>query len=191
MTDHGTYLEYLQQRSKLALAYRNYWLYPRVCRHLKGRVVDVGCGIGDLLAYRPDTIGVDINPRLIDFCRSRGLEAMHLDSGGLPFAAESFDGAVMDNVLEHVVQPLPLLREISRVLVPRGRLVVGVPGSLGYDSDPDHKVFYDRAGLESCLSDAGFRLLEIFHTPFTWQWLDSRLRIYCLFGVFERRSVLS
>src|SRR5687767_14790324 len=48
MTDHAAYFEYLQRRGRLGYLYRTRYLYPRVFRHLHGRVLDVGCGIGDL-----------------------------------------------------------------------------------------------------------------------------------------------
>ena len=39
-------LDHLADRSRFALAYRRRYLYPRLARHLRGRVLDVGCGAG-------------------------------------------------------------------------------------------------------------------------------------------------
>jgi hypothetical protein len=66
-------------------------------------------------------------------------------------------------------------------------LLVGVPGRRGWASDPDHKVFYDENSLRECVSDAGFKLTECFHTPL-WRSsiLDRYLRQYCVYGLFVK-----
>ena len=141
--EHAEYFEYLRTRSALGAMYRRCFLYPRICRRLAGRAIDVGCGIGDMLAYRRQTEGVDVNPHTVAYCRSIGLNAVHMEIDRLPHGADSFDSALLDNVLEHLADPRPLLLEIHRVLRPGGRFVVGVPGRKGWDSDDDHKVYYN------------------------------------------------
>lgn len=189
MTAFDAYAEYLMRRSRLGGAYRRCVLYPRLGRRLRGQALDVGCGIGDFLRYRPQTVGVDINPHTVAYCHERGLDARLMAPDALPFDDASFDSALMDNVLEHIADPAPLLRELHRVLRGRGRLLVGVPGRLGWDSDPDHKLRYDESLLKSTLESAGFECLETFYTPL-WrcEWLSRRLRQYCLFGLFRRAA---
>ena len=184
MTAGEQYFHYLRQRRRLGLWYRRYWLYPRLSKFLQGRVIDVGCGIGDFLAYRKGTVGVDINPANIKWCRIQGLDAQLMTQDVLPYADGSFEGAVLDNVLEHLNSPQPLLAEIRRVLRTGGILVVGVPGTLGYAADPDHKVFYDEAALVSTMGALGFGLRQVFHAPMRSDWMNKRMRQYCLYGVF-------
>ena len=188
MTDHDEYFAYLQRRSGIGALYRRHWLYPRLTRRLPGRCLDVGCGIGDMLTFRiGDTVGVDVNPRTVAYCRSRGAVAFTMEPDRLPFEAGEFDSALLDNVLEHIEQPVPLLAEVHRVIKPGGQVLIGVPGQRGWDSDADHKVFYDEAGLQRCLGEAGFATLEVFHAPL-WRsaWLDRRMRQYCIYGLFAR-----
>jgi len=184
-TDHADYFDYLRSRSRLGLLYRRLMLYPRLARHVSGRVLDVGCGIGDFLEFRPGTVGVDVNPHAVEWCRRRGLECRLMEADHLPFPDGGFDGVMLDNVLEHLTAPEPLLDEIRRVLEPGGRLLVGVPGLRGYECDRDHKVYYDEAGLKRVVSDAGFSLKRIFYTPFRSAWVAARLPQFCLYGVFE------
>lgn len=186
MTTSEKYYEYLRQRSRLGLWYRRSWLYPKLSSHVKGRVLDVGCGIGDFLNHRPGTVGVDINPATVEWCRRHGLDAHLMAPDVLPFQDGSFDSVILDNVLEHLDRPAPLLGEIRRVLCPGGLLVVGVPGWRGYASDPDHKVFYGEDLLVSTMGSARFGLQCIFHTPLRSRWLDCRMRQYCVYGVFQR-----
>lgn len=185
MTDTD-YFDSLIRRKRAGLWYRNAWLYPRICRHLHGRVLDVGCGIGDMVQYRPQTVGVDVNAKAVAYCRSRGLTAQQMQPDRLPFGDAEFEGAVLDNVLEHLEKPEPLLAEIHRVLRTAGTFVVGVPGTQGFASDPDHKHPYSEAALRSCIQSAGFDPLRVFHQPFRSRLLDRHLRYYAIYGVFRR-----
>ena len=180
------YFDYLRSRGVVGYLYRNYWLYPRLSRNLSGRVLDVGCGIGDFLKFRPGTVGVDVNPYAVEWCRKLGLDARMMDPNRLPFEDASFDCVVLDNVLEHISDPSMIIREITRVLADKGCLLVGVPGVRGYACDPDHKVFYDETALDAVMTVAGFVKKKVFFTPFRSVWLDNNLPQYCLYGVYAR-----
>jgi SAM-dependent methyltransferase len=186
VADFNDYLSYLKGRSFRGLLYRRFWLYPRLNARFTGRVLDVGCGIGDFLRFRRGTVGVDINPGAVAYCREQGLDARKMETDCLPFADKEFDGAMLDNVLEHIAEPRPVLHEIARVLRPGGTLIVGVPGRRGFASDPDHKVFYDARRLKEVVDRAGFSLHKLIPMPFRSSWLDAHARQYCLYGVFKR-----
>jgi SAM-dependent methyltransferase len=185
----GSYFAYLRKRSRTGYLYRRFWLYPALKRQLSGRVLDVGCGIGDFLASTPGSTGVDINPFSVHWCRKRGLNADVMEEGKIPFPDRSFESAVLDNVLEHIEDPRPLLAEVHRILRPSGIFVVGVPGPRGFAADPDHKIFYDETTLTNVVTRAGFVLLKVHHLPLRSSWLRRRLRQYCLYGVFRHEAV--
>lgn len=187
MTNNDEYFEYLRHRSRLGAIYRKHWLYPRLSRHLSGRALDIGCGIGDMLAFRSNTVGVDINPRTVAYCNDRGAQAYLMTPNQLPFSAHEFESVLLDNVLEHLAEPAPLLKEVHRVLIGNGRLLIGVPGSKGWESDPDHKIRYDQRLLIDTVEASGFKHLTTFHTPLWYsEWLDRNLRQYCIYAVFAR-----
>lgn len=188
MTDSKEYFDYLRQRSKLGLLYRKYWLYPRLSKVLQGRALDVGCGVGDMLAYRPNTVGVDINPKTVEWCKTQGFEASLMEQDRLPFEDKSFDSLILDNVLEHIEQPSAMLVEINRVLVAKGMLIVGVPGTLGYSTDPDHKVFYTKEKLVETVTNYGFVVEDLFAMPLNLNWLDSKISQYCIYGIFKKND---
>ncbi len=186
MSEHDTYFKYLKGRSRLGLAYRRLWLYPRICQYLTGRVLDVGCGIGDFLACRANTVGVDINPETVEWCKNRGLDVHVMEKDQLPFDDQMFDSAILDNVLEHLEGPGPLLAEVHRTMGKDGILIVGVPGKRGYLRDPDHKVYYSKEKLVETVSTYGFRVQQVFAMPFDQNWLESMLSQYCVYSVFQR-----
>jgi SAM-dependent methyltransferase len=182
MTTNQQYFEYLQSRSFIAEVYRSNYLYPKLNRYLKGRLLDVGCGIGDMLAFRPNSIGVDINALNVEFCKQRGYEAYEMAIDKLPFEDASFDSILLDNVLEHITAPVPLLKEIKRVMRKGAVLLIGVPGVKGQSSDPDHKVFYDEISLKSLASKLGFNVNVMLYSPL-WKsdYLSKTVRQYCIY----------
>ena len=186
MSGHKEYSEYLQRRSWLGYLYRRFFLYPKFKSHLIGNTLDVGCGIGDFLSYKPDAIGVDINRYNVNYCINRGLNAELMQPNKLPFENSSFDNVILDNVLEHIENPIPTLSEIYRVTNEEGYFLVGVPGRKGYLADDDHKVFYDESSLCDIVEGAGFTIKKTFYTPFSSTWLDRNARQYCLYGLFSK-----
>jgi ubiquinone/menaquinone biosynthesis C-methylase UbiE len=103
----------------------------------------------------------------------------------LPFEDASFDGTILDNVLEHLADPQPLLRETRRVLKRGAVLIAGVPGTRGYASDQDHKQFYDSTSLATLMKQSGFRRERIIRMPLPLPMLDRYMRQYCIYGVFR------
>lgn len=186
MADSKEYFDYLRQRSSLGLLYRKYWLYPKLSKLLPGKALDVGCGVGDMLAFRPNTIGVDINSENIEWCKKQGLNVYLMEIDRLPFGDQYFDSVIFDNVLEHIEEPDSILLEIHRVLDEHGVLIVGVPGRLGYSTDPDHKVFYTKEKLVETVTRHGFKVNNLFAMPLNLNWLDSKISQYCIYAVFKK-----
>jgi SAM-dependent methyltransferase len=182
------YHNYLLKRSKLSQIYRNNILYPALSRQFQGRVLDVGCGIGDFLQFRKDTVGVDINKYNVEYCRKLGLEAYPIENGKYPFGDQSFDGAILDNVLEHLTDPSPTILEIKRILKGGGRFIIGVPGKKGYTMDDDHKNFYEENDLERLLHLFGFERLRYVYGPMFLKsdFLSRSISQYCIYGVFRK-----
>jgi SAM-dependent methyltransferase len=185
-SNYQEYFEYLTNRSRIGLFYRNFWLYPRLCDHLAGRVLDVGCGIGDFVKFRKQTTGTDINPETVKFCKRQGLDVVQMDIDRLPFSSGEFDGVLLDNVLEHIKSPKSLIEEVYRVLKPSGTFLIGVPGRKGYTKDPDHKVFYDQNKLVEIISAYGFTSKTDFYMPLKSAILDVHLAQSCLYAKFTR-----
>ena len=180
-----SYLDYLKKRGRLGFWYRKYWLYPKLNNFVSGKALDIGCGIGDFIEFRVNTVGVDIDFEIVSWCVSKGFPVSLMRPDVLDFPDKAFDSIVLDNVLEHLGNPEKLLAEIKRVLVPGGIVLIGVPGVKGYDSDSDHKVYYDQRSLIDTLNLAGFSNEKLFHMPIPLPILSNIMSQYCIYGVFR------
>jgi len=92
------------------------------------RLLDVGCGPGDVTERFARELGaevhaVDISPRMVELTRARGIEAQLADAEELPFGDGEFDCVFAGWVLYHVPKLEQAIAECARVLSPGGRLV--------------------------------------------------------------------
>lgn len=185
--DFESYHNYLKNKSLLGSVYRKYFLYPRLCKELQGKALDIGCGTGEFCRFRPNTDGADINPLNVDWLAKFDRKGFLISSDStISVADSSYDAAALDNVLEHIEKPEQLINEIRRLLKPQGILLVGVPGIKGFHGEIDHKVFYNSQLLSSTFSKHGFTLVKMFNTPFKSEYLERKMRQYCLYGVFRK-----
>lgn len=103
------------------------------------RVLDVGCAMGGFLDYLHAKdfkilFGTDPTPKYVDCAKLKGNYSIKLGSAeSIPFADNSFDLLVLDQVLEHLVEPRKAFQEASRVLVDGGLFCIGVPDASRYD----------------------------------------------------------
>ena len=101
------------------------------------RVLDVGCGTGDLLRVLASLVapgqacGIDLSAQLVALARQRTSEDDAnvsfevADAYALPFPDGSFDCVIANQVLLHLIEPWRAVAEMRRVLAPGGRLSVG------------------------------------------------------------------
>lgn len=159
------------------------WLHPAwrasfdaSCMFLKarpdGRLLEIGSGGGKQLTIMRslgwDVRGVDRDADARENARSRGLE---VDLGVLEqqgYPGDSFDAVISNHVIEHVFDPLALMKEIYRILKPGGQLVFITPNieSLGrriyrnYDvmfmDSPRHLFVFTVPSLRLLAEKAGF-----------------------------------
>ena len=181
------YFEYIQTISWRGKSYKKYYLYPRLNKMLKGRTLDIGCGNGDFLKSRPNSIGCDINPFCVDYCSKIGLEAFHYKDYPLSLVDEEFDSVFLDNVLEHIEEPGNLLNEVHRILKYDGIFLIGVPSIAGFKSQADHKIFYNENKLIDVLFNHSFSLKELSYMPFKSEFLKKNMNAHCIYASFMKR----
>jgi len=86
-----------------------------VLPHVKGKLLDIGCGENNLVKKWKNGIGVDVYPW-------PGVDIV-CDTTKLPFTNDSFDTITIVAALNHIPKRTLVLQEATRVLKPNGRLV--------------------------------------------------------------------
>ena len=95
------------------------------------RILDVGCGagqvVGKLTEAGYEAHGIDVSEPNIDRARKFSDRCQLYDGRRLPFDDGHFASVGALNVLEHVEEPEAFIKELVRVTVPEGRLVISSP----------------------------------------------------------------
>lgn len=150
--DHGRYPEpdevfystWINHRTIIAS------LIPKECRKPQTRVIDVGGGKGRMSVLLTElgldctiidcifqeendaltTAGQPFIPLVKSYLETKGVKIVNRDfyQDGFPFPNESFDLAILSEVIEHLPNsPKPVLAEIKRILAPQGWLILTTP----------------------------------------------------------------
>ncbi|HEY8567817.1 methionine biosynthesis protein MetW [Microbulbifer sp.] len=143
------------------------WVAP------KARVLDLGCGDGELLAQlakqkQVSGYGLEIDPVQIQKCVERGVNVVeqNLDKGLANFADQSFDTVVMTQALQTLRSPHLVVEEMLRV----GRECIITFPNFGQWKARWHLAFSGRMPVSDLL-------------PF--EWYDTPNIHFCTFRDFE------
>lgn len=169
-------------------------------RRRGGRLLDIGAGSGILvetaraMGYAAE--GIEPSRALQAIAAARGLP-VHLGVLPHPAAAGPYDIATVIDVIEHVPDPVGLMRNVREALGPDGLCLVVTPdlGSLAarllgprwWHYRAAHIGYFDRATLARALIAAGFEVLEAKRP--TWYFPASYLFERALTYLPGRRQV--
>lgn len=107
----------------------------KLLENKNGRIVDLGCGPGNLLyalkeSGCKDLHGLELSEIAATQAKRKGFEIVIADiDQGTPYIQNSFDTATMTEVLEHMFYPEKALIEINGILRKNGCLLLTVPNA--------------------------------------------------------------
>jgi SAM-dependent methyltransferase len=144
------------------------------------RIIDVGCGRGDMIGWLQrwgaDVYGTEVSPAAAGV--AAGLIGSHRifvgELADATYPSASFDCVTLWHVLEHVREPDALLREIARVLRPGGFAYIEVPNAAGWSARrfgqswlaydvPKHLFHFSPETLKTFARNAGLTCVRESH----------------------------
>lgn len=147
----------------------------------RSRLLDVGCGKGDLMIRMRqqgwNVEGLEVDADAFEYGRSINGLTVHLGSlESIQFPDHTFDVITSNHVIEHVHDPIALIRECLRVLKPGGQLILATPNieSFGHQvfernwshlDPPRHLQLFTMKSLRECAARAGFKSIEVWCPP--------------------------
>jgi len=163
------------------------WLFEEMAPYIGQRVLEVGCGHGNLALHLLDrqvVFGIDVSEDSISAFRQRFTDQPHVQAQVHDITAPrvlelqrfNFDTVIALNVLEHIGPEAEALHHIRQLLMPQGRFVVVVPalpwlyGSM--DRSIGHYRRYTAKMLRERLEQAGFSVsfLRYYNLPGVLGW---------------------
>ncbi|HNI60867.1 MAG TPA: methyltransferase domain-containing protein [Pseudomonadota bacterium] len=155
-------------------------LFSTVIRSLglspSARILDMGTSTGTNLRLLHDlgfsqVMGLDVSMLAARSCQEKQLGPVIVGSArDLPFADESFDLVLATDILEHLDDDADGLREIARVLVPCGRVLLTVPAFQSlwspHDEVAHHKRRYRVEALREKVEQAGLSVDDSYYFNF-------------------------
>lgn len=149
------------------------------------RILDVGCASGSLggklVKNGKEVIGLEKDEDLCRQAKAVLTQAIHVDAqeSSLPFPKGYFDAIMYADVLEHIVDPLMLLKQHRKYLRTGGTIIVSLPNIRYYKVmnqvflkgvwdymdagilDRTHVRFFTFINMKELLAQAGYEILDI------------------------------
>lgn len=179
------------------------WLVDNIICELNikkdDRVLDVGCGDGYILEKVHDKVdmkgyGIDLSTKAIKItkifagCRNRDLEFILGVAEHIPFPDKFFDKVICSEIIEHVTDDSKFLKELHRVLRPRGLVYVTFPNKKTFflfrpycntvDKIEGHLRRYEFNRIEGLLKKTGFRTVRVRFMGHFFRWLVRQFVTY-------------
>ena len=154
--------------------------YRKVFPHVRGEVLDLGCGYSIMPGHFPDLpryIGVDAADGPIAYLRDRypHYEFFRCDLNLEELSIEGqFDTIILSAVLEHLKTPGRIFSQLSRYLKPDGRVLLTTPTPVGgwihslgarlglfyREAQREHEAFYSFEDLRALVDRHGLAVVH-------------------------------
>jgi len=150
------------------------------------RILDIGCGFGETLAYHKlrgcDAYGVEADENILLVANKFGFKVNVGLFNASQYEKEFFDYVTMDQVSEHVINPVETLKDVASVLKPGGIVILSTPNCHGWGArifgphwinwhTPYHLHLFSKESIKIAAKHVGL-VLEKAKTITSSEWLN-------------------
>lgn len=178
------------RRDRFLISRVDTWIYEKVMPYLGKRILEVGCGLGNLMERMLDrelVVGIEKDPDTAAHLRERYRGSKNVqvyaldicDPEVLNLKRLQLDSVVSLNVLEHIEDDELALTHMREILQPNGRLIIVVPAHRWLYGTMDRAIAhwrrYSKSSMAAKLDRADFTLLkqEYMNIPGALGWFVS------------------
>ena len=144
----------------------------------KGRILDIGAGVGDFLSVAKkdgwETIGIEPSEKAKTIAIKKGVSFVE---SIVELENNSFDVITMWHVLEHVPDLENKIAELKRLLKPNGTILIAVPNFNSFDANyygnfwaafdvPIHLWHFSKTAVEKLFSKEDLKLVKVLPMKF-------------------------
>jgi 2-polyprenyl-3-methyl-5-hydroxy-6-metoxy-1,4-benzoquinol methylase len=132
----------------------------QLAQHVKGKLLDLGCGKVPLYLSYKDFIDGNVCVDWENSMHQNPYVDIFMDlNQPLLFPDQEFDTIILSDVLEHISNPELLWQEMFRILKPGGKLILNVPFLYPIHEQPYDFFRYTQFALERMAEKAGFKIV--------------------------------
>jgi hypothetical protein len=165
---------------------------------VKGKAIDFGCGIGELLTKLPEgSIGYDINESTVSYCKKNNLPVFlykpDLDNYEfIEIEPGIYKTFILSHILEHLEDPVKTLKTILKSCYRIGieRVIIVVPGKKGFAHDNTHKYFINHKFFENNYLNNSFNYFISIkkYFPINIYWIGAFFKYHELIVIYDKRN---
>jgi SAM-dependent methyltransferase len=167
------------------------------------KVLDIGCGTCQSLEYHVkrgcEVWGVEADENIRSFAQSKGFSVKIGTFDSNDYEVCFFDYITLDQVLEHLIDPLKSLKEITKVLKDDGFVIISIPNAKGWGCTlfrrkwinwhiPYHLHLFSKNSITKALRESGLEV-HMLKTITCSDWLFSQFLHFITIPQFRNKSI--
>ena len=156
----------------------NKWMYETIKPHCKGRILEIGCGIGNISEYfindNLDIVLSDLRDNYIEIVKNKFTnEVIKIDLVDEEFDVKyasligSFDTVFALNVVEHIKDDVLAIKNCKKLLKQNGHLIILVPAYQAlynnFDTELEHFRRYTQNSLKKIINENQLTIQKTFY----------------------------
>ena len=165
--------------------------YPeKLAKHLcekyiykeKGKLLDIGCGRGDMLkAFEKNkfsVFGIDLSKESVEMCYPINVQNINLEDENFNYNEGNFDVIFSKSLIEHLNNPINFMNSCKKLLSENGCLVIMTPSWIHHGWGPfyldhTHRTPFTLQSLRDLGNLAGFENVKVEYfcqLPIVWKY---------------------